>query len=475
MTNKNPPAIVFATIAQREVDFFLHVADLVKGEASVSFISFFEPGVKQIEAAGFTVFNLFKKHNRTQVTKTATSARLARADDFAKYTLHEQLTFGISDKEVVVKKYEGYYDRLFQHLSQLQQDNERVVVFQELGGFVAPMSLYFCCLDLGIEHIFFEPSFFQRRLHFNKNTLNFDENLTKARTTAEQKKATRAYIESFTKSRRRIAPKKDAAHYKRAGLLKLLNVNNFRKLSVKLKNKYLLGLNEEYSHIGNHVSRAIKAQITFFRLKTYYRSTAKVASSEAKVVFFPLHVSLDYQLTTRSPEFVDQIDVVEAIVDQLPEGWVLVIKEHPITVGTIPFGRISNLVLGGRVVLLHPETSMHEVLETCHAVVTINSKAGAEAVIYGKKVACLGQSFYKDFSTVEFMSICDIADFLDNGTTPVSQQADWLSDFTALWHGTYEGELYDLSRENVEQFSVSILRCVHDGAARITNQPQQVT
>lgn len=471
MGNKHPPAIVFATIAQREVNFFLDVADQVKGEVSVSFISFFEPGVKQIEAAGFPVFNLFKKHDRSQITKTATSARRARADDFAKYTLHEQLTFGISDKEVVVKKYESYYDRLFQHLSQLQQENERVVIFQELGGFVAPMSLYFCCLDLGIEHIFFEPSFFQGRLHLNKNTLNFNENLINVGTTAEQQKATSVYIENFTKSRRRIVPKKDNAHYKRAGLLKLFNVNNFRKLSVKLKNKYLLRLNEEYSHIGNHVSRAIKSQITFFRLKNYYKSIATVASFEEKVVFFPLHVSLDYQLTTRSPEFVDQTDVLEAIVDQLPEGWVLVIKEHPITVGTIPFGRISNLILGGRVTLLYPETSMHEVLEICHAVVTINSKAGAEAVIYGKQVACLGQSFYKDFSNVKFVSICDIADFLDNVTTPVSPQTDWLTDFTALWHGTYAGELYDLSRENVEQFSISILRCIYNGAARTPDQP----
>ena len=86
-------------------------------------------------------------------------------------------------------------------------------------------------------------------------------------------------------------------------------------------------------------------------------------------------------------------------------------------------------------------------------------------------MACLGQSFYKDFSNVKFVSICDIADFLDNVTTPVSPQTDWLTDFTALWHGTYAGELYDLSRENVKQFSISILRCIYNGATRTPDQP----
>ena len=53
--------IIFAIIAERDVNFFLKIAKQIKAksEREVSFISFYEPGNKKINKAGFKVYNLY--------------------------------------------------------------------------------------------------------------------------------------------------------------------------------------------------------------------------------------------------------------------------------------------------------------------------------------------------------------------------------------------------------------------------------
>ena len=53
--------IVFGLIAERDVNFFLNIAKQIeaKSEEEVSFISFYEPGNKKINKAGFKVYNLY--------------------------------------------------------------------------------------------------------------------------------------------------------------------------------------------------------------------------------------------------------------------------------------------------------------------------------------------------------------------------------------------------------------------------------
>ena len=71
-------------------------------------------------------------------------------------------------------------------------------------------------------------------------------------------------------------------------------------------------------------------------------------------------------------------------------------KEHPAQIGAIPAGRLFELAQRfDNFVLLPPQTNNYAVLGRADAVVSVNSKSGAEAVLLGKPVVVMGDAFYR--------------------------------------------------------------------------------
>jgi Capsule polysaccharide biosynthesis protein len=111
-------------------------------------------------------------------------------------------------------------------------------------------------------------------------------------------------------------------------------------------------------------------------------------------VYFPLHDTEDYKIKQVIPQFSDQASIVEHLADSLPPGFDLVLKEHPQSIGQNPLGLLRRLQRGRNVILVHPRTSTHDLIEQASAVAVISSTVGLEGLLHAKPVLTLGRPFY---------------------------------------------------------------------------------
>ncbi len=116
-----------------------------------------------------------------------------------------------------------------------------------------------------------------------------------------------------------------------------------------------------------------------------------------RFVYFPLHVTGDYKIKRVIPHLSDQAAIIEQVADSLPPGYDLVLKEHPLSIGRNALGLLHRLRRRRNVVLLHPHTSSHELIEGADAVAVISSTVGLEALLYAKPVLTIGSPFYSGY------------------------------------------------------------------------------
>lgn len=119
--------------------------------------------------------------------------------------------------------------------------------------------------------------------------------------------------------------------------------------------------------------------------------------------------------------------------------------------------------------LLPPSTNNYAVLRAAGAVVSINSKSGAEAALLGKPVIVLGDAFYRDSTLVQRIDRLQdlpsaVSTGLTRGATPVRQN-DIEAYFADVWQQCVSGELYVPEAENVRAFTQGLLQAIRPSHA----------
>jgi Capsule polysaccharide biosynthesis protein len=126
-------------------------------------------------------------------------------------------------------------------------------------------------------------------------------------------------------------------------------------------------------------------------------------------VYFPLHVTDDYKIQRIIPHCVDQASLVEQVADALPQGYDLVLKEHPMSLGRNSIRLLRRLRRRANVRLVEPYTNTHELIRRSEAVVVIGSTVGIEALLYDKPVLTLGVPYYAGFGvTLDVESFAEL-------------------------------------------------------------------
>lgn len=468
---------VLVPIAQRDIDFYLHFirqyqADVlagVKPHCDFVFASLYQPGNQQIINAGFRCYDLYPM---TQSIPEVSFQQIRQLEkDFSitnlhKLILHEKVTFSVFNNQQLYNKFAAYLKACDQILQKIQLDfpDRHYVLMQELGGFIGPLSYYFAALKNHYRHYFTEPAFFKGRLHFNCNSLDtvVDKSLVFDANTKQQVQGfVEKYLVDSTKNKTVVAAVKDRHHYLDMGFKKVFHATNFKKLYLKIYNKYVLGHKQEYEHIFNHSLRYLKMLITRKRNSRYYTMSVTAEMERTGYFYFPFHVQLDYSLTVRSPEYLDQIGLVEKILQILPAGTCLVVKEHPASIGCLDYARTQGLLKNNNFVFMHPSVNSYDIIDKSCGVVTINSKVGAEAMALGKKVFAFGNAFYTDSGLVEkFKSWLQLESFLQNcakdvGLNPSSSgsSAALVEFLSLIWAQSSPSELYQNESTNIKNFT----------------------
>ncbi len=450
--------IVFAVIANRDINFFISIAKKIQIKDSskdIIFISFYEPGNKNIKSSGFKVYNIY---DYVGVSKTNTFNDFD-IEDINEFTLHESVTFNIPRKSVR-DKYGSYLPAINEILEEilLQSKNNEITIYQELGGFVAPMSLFFVSKKLKINHIFFEPSFFKGRLFFVKNdykSLKIMDNI------GAQNIDIKSKLHDLSENKTTVIPDKDKHHFKLNVLKKISTFSNVKKILRKLLNKYLFNKREEYNYVLNHIKRNIKYAINSFAVKKLYSSSI---GSDSFNIYFPLHVPLDYALTIRAPKYFDQLKLIEQILEfNLNKRFNILIKEHPASIGGFSAKHIKKIInrYPDNFKILSPNMNTYDIIKKVDLTLTINSKSGAEALSQNKPVVCLGDSFYMNSSEVIYCNSLDklkstIDSFLNNDIAKINTD-NIVNFFQNIYNNSHELELYSNEDKNLNNFAISIL------------------
>jgi hypothetical protein len=171
----------------------------------------------------------------------------------------------------------------------------------------------------------------------------------------------------------------------------------------------------------------------------------------------------DVALTLRSPQYLDQLALVEYLVRIVPRPWQIVVKEHPAQIGAVPAGRLKALLRQyDNLHVIEPGTNNYQVLGRAGAIISINSKSGAEAAMLGKPVLVLGDAFYKDSPLViRVRALQDLPTALTEalGQAPTPEETRYRY-FQRVWDQTHPGELYVEGDAEVATFSDSLVRIV---------------
>ncbi|MDA8141153.1 MAG: hypothetical protein M0036_21120, partial [Desulfobacteraceae bacterium] len=379
---------------------------------------------------------------------------------------HERYTFNLSESGPLLKKFMAYLAGLDAAFEPLRKKfgEENIHVMQELGGFIAPLSLYFVARRHRIEHIFFEPAYFRGRLFDVINSL--DPIAISDTPVHEVTPECAAYIQQTIQEKKIVIPSKDKHHFADMQLTKICNASNLSKLFFKLKYKYIDGNQQEYDHIWNHTRRYLTMYYNRKRNGSLYVRFDKDLK-RAPYVYFPFHVQLDYSLTVRSLQYLNQLALLEYVCAILPAGVMLLAKEHPASIGGFSHPQLKSLLKRfDNFHLVHPSENSYDIMADAMAVLTINSKVGAEALTAGKEVIAMGKSFYANTAQVhyihELQNLGPVIQAIHGGYRK-NNPTEVRRFFSGLWNYSYPTELYNMDDANIDHFASHVCEHVMSG------------
>ena len=457
---------LITTLAEYQTSFWREVGAQMRSEGhDVYFLSFDSRSVDLLADYDLPCFDATASQQKNKLGERDPLVICEQFDirEPLHWLTHEKYAFGVRDSEALLTKLAGVLVATDEVLEQLTDGGE-VKLVQELGGFLSVLGSHFAAKARGLESWFIEPSFFRSRLLFIEGSIAALQHGGTER--APVSSEVKDYLDNTIDKNLIVVPEKDRHQYTTA-FRKVVTVKNAKRLVEKAFDKYFLRKEQEFGHIGGHVSTHLKMIGASRKLAKHYSSI----NEAAPFVYYPLHVPGDVALTLRSPEYLDQIALVDFLCRNVPMGFKVAVKEHPAMIGAIGTEQIFRLTRRyDNFALIPPATNNFDVLRKASAVVTVNSKSGAEAGLLGKEVLVLGDAFYRDAPFAQSVeSLSDLRGMLAD-TIARGGKADVVQEtseyYAAMWEKTWPGELYVESGSNPGVVARSLVGALQNGPLR---------
>ncbi|XDZ63104.1 capsule biosynthesis protein [Alphaproteobacteria bacterium LSUCC0396] len=459
---------VITTLAIYQTRFWAEIGQHLQAQGQpVAFLSFDDRSTEYLAEKKFKVYSVSAKDRRQaeyMMQSVEASLSYYGIDNLNFWLTHERFAFDLRDSQEMSRRLMTYLVFADRSLSDLSEDCQPVMI-QELGGFISVIASFFSARKHGVDNWFVEPSFFRGRQFFLKNRFSAIEipQMPVKAACSEVKD----YLSEAKANKTIVMPLKDKHHYS-AAVHKIFNWHNIRRLIEKTIDKYLLGKHQEFGHLGSHVFRHVGMLLNSIKLAGSYTEISKLE----RFVYYPLHVPGDMALTLRSPQFLDQLGLIDYLVRNLPNGYKLAIKEHPAMTGAVDASRLKKLLKRyDQLALINPANNNYDILCQCDAVVSVNSKSGAEAILLGKPVLALGDSFYRTSSLV--LAVDNLSELPTILKTlirqPKSKNREQIEIFfEQVWGSSYPGELYINEPGNLALFAQSMQQAMINEGNRTT-------
>jgi hypothetical protein len=458
--------ILITTLAEYQTRFWIPVAQRLRAAGcEVHLLAFDDRSAEMAEAQGVPVLNMYRtglKIGPSADDRQAFDTRVAGygLDGTNLLFSHERVTFGIRDTAALRRRFMIYSNAMEMFLDQLVAREQQAVLVQELGGFLSVIASFYAAKRRGIRNWFIEPSFFRGRMYFTPDGFAAPNVMASPEDTISSD--VRAYLDHTLQQRAIVIPQKDQHHYS-AAFKKVANLRNSRRFAEKLWDQFALGKHQEFGHNLRHARMHGAMAVNAMRLRRLYRQLP-----ESPFVYYPFHVPADMALTLRSPEYLDQIATVDFLLRTIPDSHVLVVKEHPAQIGAISAERLFELAKRfDNFVLLPPQINNYTVLNRSDAVISVNSKSGAEALLLGKPVVVMGDAFYRSCPLVFAVDrLSDVPQRLREALRAGPFEPGKMQPyFQSAWQRSFPGELYISDPQQLDVFAASLLIAIAEPAA----------
>ena len=131
-------------------------------------------------------------------------------------------------------------------------------------------------------------------------------------------------------------------------------------------------------------------------LKTRRSHDAPPTQYAEKNIFFPLQFEPEASLLYFAPQVRSQLRLVENIVQAMPTGATLWVKEHPNQFGALALAEWQALRRRhGKLKFIYGRENGRELIKRCGLGIAITSTAGMDALILGRKTLVFGDVFYR--------------------------------------------------------------------------------
>lgn len=363
---------------------------------------------------------------------------------------HEKVFYGKRNNYKIFNNYIDFNNFLENYK---EFDSPNNIFIQEIGGFIPNLCIYEFCKRKKINHYFLETSFFLDHIHFIKNhtkCIPIKNNIL------DKNFRLIEYLNNLKENNLLSIPLKDTKHFK-LPLNKIFDLHNSKRFIQKVSKKYLLNFQyvfgEDILILINH----LKSVMNYNSIKKYY---TKNMSDE--YVYFPLHVPNDFAITYRSSNYFDQLSFVDKLCKIIYPKTIF-IKEHPARVGSFEAKKIKKILIQNKNLrIINPKINNFELIKNCKYLVSINSKAGYEAILLGKHVITFGESYYKNSKLIKychnFSEFNESHDYLKKN---ISNQ-EIIDFFSEIKEQCFKGALYDMSNKNINNFSESIKQVLNN-------------
>lgn len=179
---------------------------------------------------------------------------------------------------------------------------------------------------------------------------------------------------------------------------------NFAKLK-----KYSFILRRRYSdesrafQVGNPVMLLVNLFFRSFKRRFRAKKCMSYFSEpnlSDRYFLYPLQYHPESSTSVKAPSFINEYEIIRAIVFSLPYGTKLYIKDHPSMFALQSVDFYQRLSLLPNTVLIAPSANTKSLIKSSMAVLTLTSTVGFEALLYGKKVLMFGSDSYEHHPNV---------------------------------------------------------------------------
>jgi hypothetical protein len=226
--------------------------------------------------------------------------------------------------------------------------------------------------------------------------------------------------------------------------------------------------------IWGRISEVILVRWNRFRSRRFFVPYQNVLKSD--FLFFPLHY--EPEIATLVISQYDQLSVIDIVARQLPIGWKMVIKDHPVMIGqrSADFFR-QILKRYPNVVVVDPSVNAQRLIQASRAVLTLNGTVALEALVLAKPIIITSATRFGGFGIGTFsQDLLNFGSVLKGALEKKHDDADLMLMLASIWRHCDKFEFTEplgrpsvLAEQNIRHIADAILRKMADNAAQVSS------